>query len=738
VSESEGKEKGGREATLIQSGEVPGEKPLTRTKHSAIGQETQAHSGAAGPTIDMRARALALAAHGFPVFPVTANDKKPPVHMGWQERATSDPDKVRAMWTSSATGEAQDYNIGIRTGVPLSSGNAFFVVDLDTTPEIKAGERYAALLAAVPDLQKTVRARAPGKGGNRGGHLIFLLPAGEEVRNSVKKLIGVPGVDVRGKGGYILGPGSIINGREYSWEPGASPADMAIAPATPALLALCFARAAAEPSEGTAQETAKFEDEWSTAHAIAFIEGAEPDAGAGNRHEPMIRIAHKLFDFGLTARTAAALIEEHWPEAVHIGDLSYQVESLAAGRKNEWGTEHISTIFEAHEGEFDKLVEIAKEPNGDAPAKSENDDGPETFCLADLAGKDIPVRKWLIKDYIPDWAVTMLSGDGGVGKSLLALQSGVSICTRRPWVGMEPVKSGPVIYASAEDDSDEIHIRASDIVRAEGIGLDALTGFHVWPLAGLDAVMGMPDGNGRVRPTKLWGKFVRICERVKPALIILDTLADIYGGDENVRTQARQFITQLRGLAIRLKCAVLLLSHPSLSGMNSGSGTSGSTGWHNSVRGRLYLTRPTQGALSKDPKARVLTTKKQNYAGGYGDERQLRWEAGRFRHIEGNVHVVEADAIDAIAGALFASGVAGEIQASEIVRGAPAEMREGLPSRANNLSRDIDDALKARGLTLGDDGAVISTDAGALRLTKRGRGIAGGYWFEALGAKDVH
>ena len=70
-------------------------------------------------------------------------------------------------------------------------------------------------------------------------------------------------------------------------------------------------------------------------------------------------------------------------------------------------------------------------------------------------------------------------------------------------------------------------------------------------------------------------------------------------------------------------------------------------------------------------------------------------------------------------------------------RRAPVEMREGLPGRPNNLARDIAAALKARGITLGDEGAVILTGAGSLRLTHRGRGITGGYWFEALGAENA-
>ena len=114
-----------------------------------------------------------------------------------------------------------------------------------------------------------------------------------------------------------------------------------------------------------------------------------------------------------------------------------------------------------------------------------------------------------------------------------------------------------------------------------------------------------------------------------PALVVFDTLADLFPGNENDRAQARQFIGLMRGLAIRHECAVVLLAHPSLSGLNSGSGTSGSTGWSNSVRSRLYLTRVIQEGYEPDSDARLLSTMKSNY-GRTGGEISMRWQAGVF------------------------------------------------------------------------------------------------------------
>jgi RecA-family ATPase len=94
---------------------------------------------------------------------------------------------------------------------------------------------------------------------------------------------------------------------------------------------------------------------------------------------------------------------------------------------------------------------------------------------------------------------------------------------------------------------------------------------------------------------------------------------------------AFQFIGLLRGLALRHGTTVLLLAHPSLAGMASGTGSSGSTAWNNSVRSRLYLRRiVTSERDEPDPDARELEVMKSNY-GRKGLVIPLRWQAGFFR-----------------------------------------------------------------------------------------------------------
>ena len=225
--------------------------------------------------------------------------------------------------------------------------------------------------------------------------------------------------------------------------------------------------------------------------------------------------------------------------------------------------------------------------------------------------------------------MTLLGGDGGTGKSLLALQLACAVATDGQWLG-RPVSSGGVVFVSAEDDEAELQRRTDDIRRHDDKAFSDLHRLTLRSLAGEDALLARLDRQtGAMVPTGLFAELDRQIASEMPALVILDTLADMFPGNENDRSQARQFIGLLRGLAIRHECTLLLLAHPSQAGLNSGSGTSGSTGWSNSVRSRLYFERIISEGYEANPNARVLRNMKANY-GPKGGEIGATWREGVF------------------------------------------------------------------------------------------------------------
>ncbi len=166
------------------------------------------------------------------------------------------------------------------------------------------------------------------------------------------------------------------------------------------------------------------------------------------------------------------------------------------------------------------------------------------FSGADFARSPPPERRWLVRDMIPQGKVTLLYGNGGDGKSLLELQLAIAVATGSDWVGKMPER-GRALILSAEDDHEEIHRRHTDIIagRGDDLDLDDLSNLIVIDLAGEDALLAAPDGRSSLLKTSpLFEDVERLVETHRPIMLGIDTLADVYGGDENVRPQVRQFI----------------------------------------------------------------------------------------------------------------------------------------------------------------------------------------------------
>lgn len=225
--------------------------------------------------------------------------------------------------------------------------------------------------------------------------------------------------------------------------------------------------------------------------------------------------------------------------------------------------------------------------------------------------------------------VTSIYGDGGTGKSLLALQLAASVVLGRLWLNRVPM-TGRVIYLSAEDDRAELHRRLAAIAALHNVAMADLAGVTIADLAGRDALLAnMNVRKGTLNSTKLFELIDAKMREIAPSLLVVDTLADAYPGNENDRAMVRQFVGMMRGLAIRHRCAVVLLAHPSLTGIATGAGASGSTAWNNSVRSRLYLERIKDGDHEPNPDARRLKVMKSNY-GRIGTEITVAWKDGVF------------------------------------------------------------------------------------------------------------
>lgn len=227
-----------------------------------------------------------------------------------------------------------------------------------------------------------------------------------------------------------------------------------------------------------------------------------------------------------------------------------------------------------------------------------------------------PPREWLLENMIPAGRVTSLLGNGGLGKTLLALQIGLHVSMGRRLFGLDVV-GGPVLGIFCEDEKDELNRRLRSACAAEDLALSDVERFVAISRDGLDSYICSFEKD-RIQLTTFYRQLEATIEAMKPALVILDTAADLFAGDFVSTPHVRQFLKiALGGLATRHGCAILLLAHPSAAAMASGDGGGFSVAWNNSVRSRLYLTKP-KAPEGEEPPAdladkRVLTVKKTNY-----------------------------------------------------------------------------------------------------------------------------
>lgn len=200
----------------------------TPTATSTPAASTAPVTAPAGPVNNPRLRsALALAARGWPVFPLYPGGKNPVWHSDDRDRpcprtgpcasghrtpeqmSTTRPDLITRCWTAHPA-----HNVAVLPG-PAD----LIVIDLDVAKPGKALPEDCIRVGAVHGAQMLARlARQHGetvpdtftvKTPSGGTHLYFRVPAGPgapRLGNTHNRLAGL--IDTRARGGYAVAPGS--------------------------------------------------------------------------------------------------------------------------------------------------------------------------------------------------------------------------------------------------------------------------------------------------------------------------------------------------------------------------------------------------------------------------------------------------------------------------------------------------------------------------------------------------
>ncbi|MEV0781739.1 bifunctional DNA primase/polymerase [Streptomyces sp. NPDC050423] len=266
------------------------------------------------------AHALSAAEHGLPVIPLSAT-KLPALRSPHRDEdrpsscrgacglpghgvhdATTDPTAVRALFAAApwatgygiACGRAPHHLIGIDLDIDATGRN-------DSTAALQQLALHH--LFTIPP---TVTVLTP----SGGRHIWLSGPPGTAVPNSAGRL--APGIDIRGTGGYLVGPGSATTRGTYRLVPGTG--TLPPAPCPRALLQLLTPPARTHRRHGRPDDRGR--------GLIRFVLAADE----GQRNTRLFWAACRAYEHGFGDSLADALTEA----AVHTGLPEHEARATIA------------------------------------------------------------------------------------------------------------------------------------------------------------------------------------------------------------------------------------------------------------------------------------------------------------------------------------------------------------------------------------------------------------------------
>ena len=344
----------------------------------------------------MRDQALALARAGFKIFPITPGRKAPPLVMGWQLCATNEEVLINEWWASWPKA-----NIGIHC-------DGMIVLDID----IKKGgvSSLNDLSELHPEVVDTCAVTTP----SGGQHLYF--KSADAVANGVNIF---PGIDVRSKNGYVLGPGSVVDGQEYI-----------IANTTPMRDAPDWVKALKPPKEpdairepppaGINQDTAKQQ-------AIAWLKMLNP-VQEGERNHKGFAASAKLRDFGVTDPDARfGILREHWKCEPPLDDAELMHVSRTPDKyaQNTAGSLSAEAMFDA----------LPPEPKA----------GRHTI-RGKMQLSEVLRVEYLVQGVVSPASTLMIFGTFSAGKTFFTLDLAAHIAAGKAWCERRVHQGGVILF----------------------------------------------------------------------------------------------------------------------------------------------------------------------------------------------------------------------------------------------------------------------------------------------------
>ncbi len=194
----------------------------------------------------------------------------------------------------------------------------------------------------------------------------------------------------------------------------------------------------------------------------------------------------------------------------------------------------------------DDRFDVRQYIGDDGHADADTDEKLPMMSLAELRQHSQSI-KWLVKGVIPDDSLGVFFGGSGCFKTFICLDLALHVAHGRPWLGKK-TRRGPVIIICGEGGAG-LWKRIEAWHRVNRADWSAAP-VYVVPVP----VDLLHDADRVVTAAKALG--------IEPALVIVDTLAQTFSGDENSASEIGSYLRNL-GLYFRAgwRCAVAVIHH---------------------------------------------------------------------------------------------------------------------------------------------------------------------------------
>lgn len=462
--------------------------------------------------------ALRLAQKGFRVFRLQPNSKRPLRGRSWKQDATSVHEVIEQFWR-----ETPDANIGIATGGGL------VVLDIDDKNDKKGSETLDLYDMLGWSIEPSLTVETP-----TGGRHIYLMMESGDLRNSAGK-IG-HGLDIRGAGGFVVAPGSTIDGKPYRVT--------SAQPIAPVPQWLIEKAERYNPRERIAEPATDLDTPDNISRAKAYLTDAAPIALEGDGgDETTFRVAAAVRDQGVSEDMCLELMLDHWND--HCAP-PWDPEHLAVKVENAYRYARGAPGNAAPEAAFEP-VEIAEVFAPVAQAMR-----PKLHFIQFGQAQVRRDRSDLIHGFLGMGAMSVMYGPSNVGKTFAAVDIAFHIATGRAWAGKR-VEKAAVVYVAAEAGQSAVN---------RLVALRERYGEPDAPLFLVPCPVDLFADNG-----DLAGLIDLVAEAAEVAgipvgLIVIDTLSRaMAGGNENASEDMGRFVRNIDRLRAGSSAHTLVVHH---------------------------------------------------------------------------------------------------------------------------------------------------------------------------------